>query len=408
MKNITSKIFVVDSRVEPLLPLTGNRYENAEIWRWGGDNQMPYALAALSRSSTIHRRIINDKADYITGRGFAFDESNKALAAFTESANGSGESLRAVLQRVSLDKMIFGNSFIEIVTDQDRTWLSVYHQDASKCRLAKDKKRVVMNHDWAHYNHRDSVSLPIYPFFDKAEDGTLRSMIHYKDYEPMFENYGLPHYIAGLGVSSIAYKTDRWNISRLDNAFQMSGVMILDGDVETDAEATEIAETAQRKFAGRPGQVMFMVKNKAEGEGSKFIPLKNDQEGDWKALHEQATGDIVVAHSWYRTLSGMNYATGFASERIIHEYNIALNTLIVVEQAELLDPLKQVISEVAGIKCDDMTIINTPPIITKPDYMRVWEARRLDGLDYDPENPAEQIYISQIKNGGTQYAADNT
>ncbi|MFQ8806231.1 MAG: hypothetical protein ACLR8Y_15555 [Alistipes indistinctus] len=48
-------------------------------------------------------------------------------------------------------------------------------------------------------------TLPLYPQFDEAPDGTLRSIIHYKDYEPMFENYGVPPYIAGLNVSAIAY-----------------------------------------------------------------------------------------------------------------------------------------------------------------------------------------------------------
>ncbi|MEG0656505.1 MAG: phage portal protein, partial [Mucinivorans sp.] len=41
-----------------------------EVWRWGQDNMLPIALTALSRSSVTHRRIIIDKADYISGRGF--------------------------------------------------------------------------------------------------------------------------------------------------------------------------------------------------------------------------------------------------------------------------------------------------------------------------------------------------
>ena len=40
-----------------------------------------------------------------------------------------------------------------------------------------------------------------------------------------------------MNVSAIAYKTDRWNISRLDNSFQLSGVMMLDGEVDKEQEA---------------------------------------------------------------------------------------------------------------------------------------------------------------------------
>ena len=56
----------------------------------------------------------------------------------------------------------------------------------------------------------------------------------------MFEHYGVPPYIAGFGVSAIAYKTDRWNISRLDNSFQLSGVMMLDSTMDDEAQAERI------------------------------------------------------------------------------------------------------------------------------------------------------------------------
>ena len=49
-------------------------------WHWGSDNLFPNALAAMSRLSTTHRRIINDKADYISGKGFVCDRENPAAA----------------------------------------------------------------------------------------------------------------------------------------------------------------------------------------------------------------------------------------------------------------------------------------------------------------------------------------
>jgi hypothetical protein len=46
-----------------------------DFWRWGDDNMFPAHLALMSRRSTTHRRIINDKADYISGKGFSLDET---------------------------------------------------------------------------------------------------------------------------------------------------------------------------------------------------------------------------------------------------------------------------------------------------------------------------------------------
>ena len=103
-------------------------------------------------------------------------------------------------------------------------------------------------------------------------------------YEPMFGHYGVPSYIAGMNVSAIAYKTDCWNISRLDNSFQLSGVMLLDGGVDNEQQAEELMRRAERRFAGKPGQVMFMIKDCGEGDGSRYIPIASSNEGDWKEM----------------------------------------------------------------------------------------------------------------------------
>ena len=381
---------------DSLYALSATKVESKEFWRWGTDNNMPEALAVLSRHSTAHRRIINDKADYISGKGFNFDSSIPLLANIVKRANGEGESLRQVLNKLAFDKSLFGNAFLEVITDERHTFLSLHHQDATRCRVAKDSQHILLHHDWRHFRASEAHSLPIYPQFEKQHDGTLRSIIHYKDYEPMFEHYGVPQYIAGLNVSAIAYKTDRWNIARLDNSFQLSGVMMIDNAVDNEAEAAELARMAEQRFAGKPGQVMFVIRDESSDDNSRFIPIESQNDGDWKDLHDQATSDIVVAHSWFRSLSGLDYSTGFSAERILHEYEVALNTVIIGEQSELLEPIIHAISKIIQIDCSSLEIINRPPTRSKPAYMKVWEARKMDGLEYDENDEQQQLFLSEI------------
>lgn len=394
-QNLGSRLFVVGRAAAPgARPVAGAA--RRDIWRWGTDNRLPEALAALSRSSTIHRRIINDKADYISGSGLIADDRQPRTAALVKAANGQGQSLRTIVQRIALDRCLLGNAFLEAVTDPEHGFLSLYHQDATRCRLSRDGGHVVMYHDWRQYRPAEAVTLPLYPAWGKRPDGTLRAVIHYKDYEPMFEHYGVPKYIAGLGASAIVWKTDRWNLSRLDNAFQPSGVMVLDGETDSEQEAAEIARLAEERFAGRPGQVMFLVKNGTGGDTTKFVPFDSASDGDWKSLHDQAVSDIIVAHSWFRTLSGLEYATGFSADRVRHEYNIALNTLIRVEQQEIIEPVRGLCADVFGEDARSLSFVNRPPFEVKPAYMRVWEARKADGYDYDPDDAAQQVFLSQI------------
>ena len=388
-------------REDPFIAIKPGRVESDQFWRWGDDNLFPAALALMSRRSTIHRRIINDKADYISGRGFVFDPEIPLLGSFINRVNGENESLRQVVNKLAFDKMLFGNAFLEIITDDQHSFLALYHQDASRCRLAKDSRHVLLHHDWSHFRTEETHSLPLYPLFEEQQDGSLRSMIHYKDYEPLFEHYGIPTYIAGMNVSAIAYKTDRWNISRLDNSFQLSGVMMLDSTAEDELQAERIMRSAEEKFAGNPGQVMFVLRDGAEQDNSRFIPITSQNEGNWKSLHEQATSDIVIAHSWFRTLSGLEYTSGFSAERILHEYEIALNTVILGKQTELMEPIREVIHRILEIDASSLAIVNCPPTRTKPAYMKVWEARKADGLDYDPLDERQQIFLAQLSDSST-------
>ena len=367
-----------------------------KVWHWGDNNMLPYALSLIARNSVAHRRIINDKADYIAGKGIICDEELTLVRQLIARANGSGETLRSVISRLALDEAMFGNAFMEVVTDAEGSFLSLYHVDASRCRLSREDDRVVMHHDWSQFRASEAVSLPLYPSFEQQSDGTLRTMVHYKDYEPMFSHYGVAPYIAGLNAAAILSRTDRWNVSRLDNSFQLSGVMMLDGAVGSEEDADRMVRMAEEKFAGNPGQVLFVLRESGDGDSSRFIPIDSKADGDWVKLHEQSESDLVVAHSWFRSLSGLDYSSGFSTDRILHEYEVALNTVIISEQEQLLEPIRQIIGVVLGVDASSLAIINTPPTTTKPAYMRVWEARKADGLEYDEGDPAQQLFLAEL------------
>lgn len=375
---------------------SSSKSKKCEAWPWGSNNLMPIDLADLARQSAIHRRILNDKSDYIAGNGFICHPDNDTLLKFIQKSNQNGQSLRWVVSRLALDKCTFGNAFMEVVTDQKRSFVSLYHHDASKCRLSKEGTNVILHHNWKQFKSFESTCIPLYPNFAKQKDGSYRSFIHYKDYEPMFTHYGIPKYIAAINAIDIANKTDHWNITRLTNAFQPSGVMVLDGSVDSPDEAAEIASTAEKKFAGQPGQVMFMVKNGLEGDSTKFVPINASTDGDWQLLHQQSTTDIIVAHSWFRTLSGMEYSSGFSAERVKYEYNLALGSIIKVEQQELLEPIRFILQDLYGIDSSTLEFINTPPFKDSEPYMYIWELRQMDGLPYNPNDPNEQQLLKNI------------
>lgn len=395
---IATRIAAPENRVEPLLGSTvaGASVASDRVWHWGDDNMLPYALSLISRRSVAHRRILNDKADYIAGKGLVCGDNSPLVSHLIVSANGDGDTLRDIVHRLAFDEALFGNAFLEVVTDAEHSFLALYHHDASKCRVARDSEHIILHHNWLAFNSSDARSLPLFPRFEEQSDSTLRTMLHYKDYEPMFQHYGVAGYLAAVDAAAIAYKTNKWNISRLDNSFQLSGVMMLDSVVDSEAEADRIVRMAEEKFAGNPGQVLFVLRDKAEGDNSRFIPINTATDGDWHTLHTQAENDLIIAHSWFRSLSGLDYSSGFSSERILHEYEVALNTVILPEQEQLLSPIRKVIELVLGVDASSLEIVNRPPTRSKPQYMRIWEARKADGLDYDESDPEQQHFLASL------------
>ena len=73
------------------------------------------------------------------------------------------------------------------------------------------------------------------------------------------------------------------------------------------------------------------------------------------------------------------------------------------EQQELLEPIRTVIERCLHCKASSLQVINRPPTRSKPLYMKVWEARKNDGLSYDPDDPEQNLYLAQI----TKYALRN-
>ena len=396
------KYRVVNSASDPYITVGGWVTSN-DFWRFGRDNLFPYSISALNRKSAAHRGILQSKVRYIAGKGITCDQKEKWLSVWINACNALGESLQDVARKIIWDKKAFGNAYIEIVTNARRSFLNIYHQDATKCRLSKDKKHIFLHHDWrtGGASKADRKSLPIYPVFEDTEkDGLLRSIIHIKEYEPEFENYGLMEWVAGLNVSAIAYKTDIWNVSRLDNSFNSSGVLVVAGEFESDEDFEDFKDEFEEEFVGegKPGKILMLAQRPGTepDAGTRFIPVNQSTEGDWAELHNQSTTDLVIAHGWFRSLAGIADNTGFDTQRILNEYEVALNTVIIDEQKGFLSVIQRILKDLVRVESDTLAFINRPPATAKPPYMMIWEARKADGLDYDESDPKQQIYLANI------------
>jgi len=374
-----------------------------EFLPFGTDNLYPQALSALYRKSVVLRAIINSKATFVTGGGFEIDSNDSKALEFIDSPNNKEESLNDLFFNLLIDRYFSGNSYLEIVTDKKKSFLNVFHVQSVKCRLSNDSTHVLIHPNWEKYKKGETdknkkkliKEIPLFPEFDEV-DGFQRSIVHIKNYEPNFDNYGIPSFIAALDSAAIGYKTNKWNVSRLDNSFQSSGVLVIDGNMsDTDAQLLKEEFKKEMLGEGNQGKILMIIK-KLGGEGTEYTPINANNEGDWIELHQQSNDDLIIANGWKKSLAGVTENSGFDVDRILNDYQVVKSTFISREQNRFIKLFQKITTDFVNL--EGLNIKNTPPItlltkLSSDRFVKIWEARKEAGLEYDSEDENQNKYI---------------
>lgn len=362
----------------------------------------PNALALFSRQSPNHRGVLNSKVSYCLGDGIhPIEENDKATLELISKINYEKESLNDLQIKLYLDRFMTGNYWIELITDARRSFLWLNHLDATQCRLSKDQEFVMIHPNWSRYEgkgDKNLTKLPLYPNFvqdDKDDFSAMRCVYHGFDYEPEFTYYGLPRWIAGKDSVQIDLRTNKWNLGRLKNSFRPGATMVV--PVADEEEGKEVTKNIKQHYAGeeKQGKTLIITKSRAleseKADQTQYIAHTTEDKGSWLLLHKQSLSDIIVAHSWYRALTGIADNTGFDTERILNEYYTALSTVITTEQKYFVQIYNKLFMNVVGQELP-ITFKNSPPLETD-EWKYIWEARRDRGLPFDPDDPIQKELI---------------
>ena len=361
---------------------------------FGADNLFPQYLAELKRQSSTHRSVLAQKTTFTTGGGFLTD--NEALKDFIEDVNADGETLKDCFKKLADDFFTYGNAYLEgVVYDGG---VNFYHKDASTARIAKNKKYIYFNSDWANYskNKEKTQRVPIYPNISQS-----RFIIHYKDYESTFNFYGLPDYVAALEHIAIDYEIGKFNHTSFKNGFSPSAIVTVNGDFG-EAEAEKFVETAKDTLtgSGNNSKILFLVKNGDDSRGTDVQIINNKDDGDFLDLQKLTDQNIITAHRWQPALSGIvsSGKMNNTGSEIRIAYDLAMSTVIRDTTTFLLEPIKKLITKEVGLDSNDLTVAFEPPIsflsdIDPTQVLTINEQRALLNKDL-PEIEDGELLIS--------------
>ena len=385
-----------DYSKKEIVPYVKRGIDYNEYIPFGQDNLFPQALALFSRLSPNHRGVLTSKERYFQGDGMiGQDEFSQA---WIDAVNAEGESLNKVQKRLWTDNHRFGNEWIELISDSKGSFLFINHLDSTKCRLSKEQKEIIIHPDWAKYEGKGDKlkkTFALYPDWspDKELPNILRSVYHKYSYEPEFTYYGIPGHISGKDSVQIDFKTNKWNLARLINSFRPSNMIFVPVKDKTEADKV-MKEIDKHLGEGNQGKTFIVTKSRAvegqKAEDVNLVEFKTEDTGSWMDLHKQSLSDIIMSHGWYRALCSIPDNTGFDTQRIINEFNIALPQIIEA-QKEYIDLYSKLHKEVTG-KEIKIEFQNSPPLKSDTYYF-IWEMREKKGLPFDPKDPAQNVII---------------
>lgn len=348
---------------------------------FGQNNLFPQYLAELKRKSSTHRSVLAQKTIFTSGAKFVTKNDN--LKSYIRDVNADGESLRDVYKKLADDYYTFGNAYLEGVLYEGG--MNLYHVDATTVRMSKTKKDVYIHPDWARYKMEKKKMniLPLYPVVRNN-----RFIIHFKDYEPTFNFYGLPDYVAALEHVAVDYEIGKWNHTKFQNGFQPSAIVEISGDMGED-EAKKMVKEAQKKFVGEGnnGKILFIVKNGDTSPANVQI-IKDDQDGSWLDLQKITDQNIITAHRWQPSLSGIvsSGKMNNTGSEIRIAYDLCMTTVVKDTSDMLLNGIRTLLFKELNYEPEELMIHFEPPIsyitdIDVKEVLTINEQRKL--LDED-------------------------
>tara|TARA_R110002072_G_scaffold106671_6_gene232887 strand:+ start:108 stop:1370 length:1263 start_codon:yes stop_codon:yes gene_type:complete len=330
---------------------------NTKFIPFGKDNLFPQYLAELKRKSSTHRSVLAQKVVFTAGAKFVCkDETTEE---FIKDVNADGESLRDVFKKLADDYYTFGNAYLEGVLYDGG--VNLYHLDATTVRLSKNKKDVYVHPDWRNFRSQEDKmqKIALYPRVTSS-----RFVMQFKDYEPTFTFYGLPDYVAGLEHISVDYEIGLWNNTQFQNGFQPSAIVEINGDMGEE-EARKLVQEAQKKFCGQGnnGKIMFIVKNGDTANANVQI-LKDDRDGSWMELQQITDQNIITAHRWQPSLSGIvsSGKMNNTGSEIRISYDLVMTTVIKETSDLLLTGIHKLLYHEMGFDPRNLTIHYEPPV----------------------------------------------
>ena len=274
-----------------------NRDSSMGWVKWGQRNDYPQKLSDLYYNSVTHKSCVDFAVTAILGDGVDYEAMKFDESELTPNYQYSWDEL---IERISLDYVLYGSFALQIIKNRDDQTYSFFHQPMSDVRFSpRNEDGVVETYwictDWTQTGLYKPVELKSFNFTEEEEiKGGQAYLFVYESYSPDIAIYPVPSYVSALKPIQTEIEIERYDLRSVTNNFSASGLLTLNR-VDDEKDREMLIQNIQAMFTGadNANSLIINFKNNDEETPATFVKIDKDA-GNSVNLFEQ-NNDRVIA-----------------------------------------------------------------------------------------------------------------
>ena len=274
-----------------------NRDSSLGWVKWGVRNDYPQRLSDLYYNSVTHKSCIDFAVTAILGDGVDYDAMEAKESELVPNYQYSWDEL---IERISLDYVLYGSFAIQIIKNNDDNTYSFFHQPMSDVRFSPRNEDGVVEtfwicSDWTQTGLYKPIEIDSFNFTEEEEIKSGKAYLFvYEGYAPDIAIYPVPNYVSALKPIQTEIEIERYDLRSVTNNFSASGLLTLNRvDDEKDREL--LIQNIQAMFTGadNANSIIINFKNKDDETPATFEKIDKDA-GNSVNLFEQSNDRVIA------------------------------------------------------------------------------------------------------------------
>jgi hypothetical protein len=303
-KTTPESVSVKLSQEVPDLTMPQVYHYRGEPWiRFGVNNLWPQTtVTPVYNSSAMTRSCINSKWVYVNGEGLR--TKDPALELVLKRANNQEEGWNDIFQRASLDQLIYGGYYLEIIWNKtgDRI-MEIYNMDFNDMRSGVIDPETdcvewfYYSADWGNYKKPLYKPLAIKAFDPEQAHLYPRQILFVRNYNPAQKYYPLPDWSGSITAGSVDVMIDSFHYANLQQGLVPSLFIQMNNGIPDPDTQKEIYDDIAATFSGVDSAGKFFLSFAADKDhGAEVTPIESANDEYYINLSQRISQTILTGH----------------------------------------------------------------------------------------------------------------